>query len=125
VRNVSPELREEFKLSFAHFKLVASPKISDETKRDLLRNMVAVNENVKDARNRVRIQTGTVPEKKSRNEKLALRIIDHCNHVLAEIDNYNPEAVSPTIRDLVLSKAEITRRVLEFVVEGTNAKALV
>lgn len=123
-RNISSELRAEFKLSFAHFKLVASPEIDVEKKRSLLRSMEAADESVEDARNRVRVHTGAVPEKKSRADNRALRIIRHCNHVLAELDNYNLEAMSPPLRDQMLSKVEITRGVLEFVV-GCNLEALV
>jgi hypothetical protein len=120
------ELRDEFKeLSFAHFKLVASPKIDLEKKRELLADMQRGERNVKDSRDMVRFRTEPPVEKRSRTDNRAQRIIAHCDHVLEELDNFYLDKASPVLQDKVLRKAERTRRVLEFIVEGTGVKELV
>lgn len=120
------ELKDEFKeLSFAHFKLVASPQIDLEKKRNLLGEMQRSKRNVMDSREMVRFQTGTVPEKRSRADKRALRLIAHCKHILAEMENYNLAAASPKLQEQVLDKVAATRLVLELEFAGFEVKALV
>jgi hypothetical protein len=115
--NISKQLRSEFHLSFAHFKLVASPNLSEETKRDLLTNMQMGARNVADSREMVRQKLGI--KDKTKRQRKHERIIGYCDGIMAELDGYD----SPP--SAVLQKLADTRDVIEENLAELEVEALV
>jgi hypothetical protein len=114
VRNVPEDIRDEFPLvSFAHLKLIAIFHSDPQKQRDLLSEMLIGDLKVGQARDMIRQRFGPPKERKSKADRHAERIIAHCNHVLSELENFNPETVTPHLRAAVLRSAEKTRKTLD------------
>jgi hypothetical protein len=86
-RNISKEMRADFRLSFAHFKLVASPSLADDKKRELLADMDRNSRNVATSRDMVRLRL-EIP-RKGKDQPKASRLIRHCDGVVAELEGYD------------------------------------
>src|ERR1700730_1348958 len=125
-RNVPEEIVDEFPmLSFAHLKLVSKYSNDPDRQRNLLSEMQIGDLKVSQAREMIRFKDGEIRERKSKADRHASRVIAHCNHVLAELENYNLRTATPKVQEAVLLKAEKTRKALEEMLEQLGKPALV
>jgi hypothetical protein len=95
VRHVPKEIKEEFKVSFAHLKLVASPSLNVEQQRQLLAEMERSNLNVNESRAKVDFFKGVRTEGKSRVDRQAARIAWHCAKLMKALEEHDLSAASP------------------------------
>ena len=86
VRNVDEEVKDEFQVSFAHLKLVASE--NQERQRDLLSQVARSNLTVAEARAKMQHSAGIKPEKKSKADRQAALIILYGNKLLEALNHH-------------------------------------
>jgi hypothetical protein len=120
-RNVSDEIMDQFPLSFAHFKLVTKFSHDPDKQRDLLSEILIGDLKVGQAREMIRHRTDGPKAKKSKADKQAERIIAHCAHILAELENYDLAAATPKLQEAVVRKTEETRAALKQVEDGLTS----
>ena len=111
VRNVPPAVKDEFRVSFAHLKLVAKYDLKEQ--RDYLREIEVGNLNVKEARDRVRFLAGERIDKTSVADRHAKRITWHCEKLTESIENPRLDEMSPFVRKTLLEKVNRLRKDLE------------
>jgi len=117
VRNVPVELKQEFKVSFAHLKLVASCDLHQQ--RELLDEMQRANLTVAEGRRKVQFRTGKLPGRKTVADRRAERILWHCTRLLEHIQNHpiDAETISPKLYGKVAAAALDAQKALEVLIE--------
>jgi hypothetical protein len=127
VRNIDDVLLDEFRLSFAHFKLVASPSISIEQKRNLLSEMQRSNLNVAESRAKVqlRLNPAAKPKRDSVANRKVAKALEFCDKLTDLLDNHDLGGAS-AYAVLQFRLMEMGAAIAEFVdAAGIQEQALV
>jgi hypothetical protein len=115
VRNVRPEVKDRFKVSFAHLKLVAS--LNGEQQQELLEEMERSDLTVAQGRDKVRFVTGKLPAKTSAADRRARRVIWHCNLLVQVLEDPELGRTSPILYESLVATIANTREALQKALE--------
>lgn len=123
VHRVPKEVKEEFKVSFAHLKLVASLDV--EHQRKLLTEMERSNLTVKQGRDKVAFFKGARTKRKSKGDRQAARIAWHCKHLTKALESIKLSSASPKAYEKLLDKMTATwHEVGGFLADSTDLDRL-
>lgn len=126
VRNIEEELKEEFRLSFAHFKLVASPSISVDQKRELLSEMERSNLTVAEGRAKVgfRLNSSPKPKRDSAADRGVAKAMEYCDQLAKLLDNSDLSDASPVPYNVLLFKLMDVRHAIAVVLDAAGREGL-